>query len=67
MAGIEHGSQISQEHALQRILVNAGAPTTEFNGLAEEGQLCIDTTNKELLINTGTKASNTWTVVGSQT
>ncbi len=30
------------------------------------GSLLIDTTGKKLYINTGTKASPTWTVVGSQ-
>ena len=45
----------------------AGTPTTQFNNIAEKGALCIDTTNGKLLINTNTKASNTWTVVGTQT
>ena len=43
-----------------------GAPTTQFDGTAPKGSLCIDTTNGVLYINTGTKASNTWTIVGSQ-
>jgi hypothetical protein len=47
--------------------LSAGAPTTAFNTIAEKGALCIDTTNAKLYINTGTKASNTWTVVGTQT
>lgn len=52
---------------LDRVLQSAGAPTTQFNDIAPKGQLCIDTTNGVLYINTGTLASNTWTVVGTQT
>ena len=52
------------------ILTNAGAPTSgtsgTFVGKAGPGCLLIDTTNKKLYINTNTKASPTWTVVGSQ-
>jgi hypothetical protein len=44
----------------------AGAPTTQFNNIAAKGALAMDTTNGKLYINTGTKASNTWTVVGTQ-
>lgn len=44
----------------------AGVPSG-LNNIAEKGALCIDTTNAKLYINTGTKASNTWTVVGTQT
>lgn len=44
----------------------AGVPSG-LNNVAEKGALCIDTTNAKLYINTGTKASNTWTVVGTQT
>ncbi len=47
--------------------VTAGVPATSMNGIAEKGALCADTTNGKLYINTGTKASNTWTVVGTQT
>lgn len=46
---------------------SAGVPTTQFNTIAEKGALCIDTTNGKLYINTGTKATATWTVVGTQT
>lgn len=48
---------------------NAGAPTngTTFAGVAPKAALLIDTTNAKLYINTGTQASPTWTVVGSQT
>lgn len=47
---------------------NAGAPTgATFQNVAEKGALLIDTTNAKLYINTGTKASPTWTVVGTQT
>lgn len=33
---------------------------------ANPGSILIDTTGKKLYINTGTKASPTWTVVGTQ-
>ena len=53
------------------ILTNAGAPTdgTTGTGVARcgPGSLCIDYTNAKIYINTNTKASPTWTVVGSQT
>jgi hypothetical protein len=53
------------------ILTNAGAPTSGGSGTgatkAGVGCLLIDTTNAKLYINTGTKASPTWTVVGTQT
>jgi len=52
------------EVALQRIYTNAGVPNAEFDGVAPKGALCIDTTNADLYINTGTKADNTWTLVG---
>ena len=46
----------------------AGAPGgTDFDGEAEIGDLCKDVTNGVLYINTGTKSSPTWTVVGTQT
>ena len=49
---------------------NAGAPTNGTSGTkagrAGKGSLCIDRTNGKLYINTGTLASPTWTVVGSQ-
>jgi hypothetical protein len=69
MPTIEQGTQtVDAEAAHQRILLKAGVPSgTDFNNIAEKGQLCIDTTNAKLYINTGTKASNTWTVVGTQT
>ncbi len=44
----------------------AGVPTTNFNAVAAKGALCTDCTNGKLYINTGTLASNTWTVVGTQ-
>jgi hypothetical protein len=51
-------------------LVNAGAPTNGTSGtaatVAGPGCLLIDTTNKFLYINTNTKASPTWTKVGTQ-
>lgn len=56
------------EVALMRPYINAGAPVngTTFAGIAPKGALLIDTTNAKLYINTNTKASPTWTVVGSQ-
>ena len=51
-------------------VVNAGAPTDGTSGtgagFAGPGCLLIDTTNKFLYINTNTKASPTWTKVGTQ-
>lgn len=50
------------------LMLNAGTPTagTTGAGWLEAGGLVIDTTNKKLFINTGTKASPSFTVVGSQ-
>ncbi|MFT2016298.1 hypothetical protein ACMA1D_10710 [Streptomyces sp. 796.1] len=53
--------------ARQRLYQSAGAPTTQFNGVAPKGALCVDYTNAVLYINTGTKAAATWTKVGTQT
>lgn len=57
------------EGARQRPYENAGAPVngTTLANVAEKGALLSDTTNGVLYINTGTKASPTWTIVGSQT
>lgn len=49
------------------VFVSAGPLTDELDGKAPKGALLIDKTNAVLYINTGTKASNTWTVVGDQT
>lgn len=53
------------------VQVNAGAPSNGTSGTlagyAGKGMLLIDTTNGKLYINTNTKASPTWTVVGAQT
>jgi hypothetical protein len=50
--------------------LSAGTPaagTAGFGaGTLEPAALVLDTTNKKAFINTGTKASPTWTVVGSQ-
>jgi len=52
------------------LFTTAGAPTAgvagDGAGWAGIGSLAIDTTNGKLYINTNTKASPTWTVVGSQ-
>ena len=49
---------------------NAGAPVNgaggTLAGMAGKGALLVDTTNARLFINTGTQASPTWTLVGSQ-
>ena len=58
------GGSLSQGYGPFR---SAGVPTTAFNGFALPGAQCIDTTNAKLYINTGTLASNTWTVAGLQT
>jgi len=50
---------------------NAGVPgggtTGTGAGWAGPGSICSDLTGKKLYINTNTKASPTWTVVGTQT
>lgn len=47
---------------------NAGAPSgSTYAGIAPKGATLTDTTNGKLYINTGTQASPTWTVVGTQT
>jgi hypothetical protein len=52
------------------VMDNAGVPSNGTSGtgagLAAKGSLCTDVTNAKLYINTGTKASPTWTVVGTQ-
>ena len=49
----------------------AGAPVNGTSGTlagkAEKGAQLSDTVNGKLYINTGTKASPTWTLVGAQT
>lgn len=49
-------------------IINAGAPTSggagTGNGLTGPGSLCFDITNKNLYINTNTKASPTWFNLG---
>jgi hypothetical protein len=50
---------------------NAGTPVDGTSGtgagIAGPGSLITDITNKKLYIRTNTKASPTWTLVGSQT
>ena len=50
------------------IFTNAGAPVngTTLDNVAGKGALCIDTTNGELYINTGTLTDSTWVKVGTQ-
>ncbi len=68
MAVIEGGNVI-EGSTLVRTYTNAGAPVTgtTLAGIAEKGALLTDSTNAVLYINTGTKTSPTWTVVGTQT
>lgn len=51
-----------------QIIADAGAPTNGTTGAtwAGIGTLYVDKTAGKLYINTGTMASPTWTVVGSQ-
>lgn len=53
------------------VLHGDGAPTDGVSGtgynIAGKGSLYTDYTNGKLYINTGTKSSPTWTVVGTQT
>ena len=52
------------------IFSNAGTPTDGTSGtgagFAGPGSLVTDTTNAVLYINSNTKASPTWTIVGTQ-
>jgi len=53
------------------LFAHAGEPSDGTSGtkagVAGPGSLCIDVTNGVLYINTNTKASPLWTVVGLQT
>ena len=53
------------------LLIEAGAPVDGTSGtgasFAGPGSLYIDITGTKIYINTNTKASPTWTVVGAQT
>ncbi|MBM3458882.1 MAG: hypothetical protein FJX77_10175 [Armatimonadetes bacterium] len=68
MAVLEQTS-LTLASGLGQPLRNAGAPVngTTYANVAEVGALLLDTTNGKLYVNTGTKASPTWTVVGTQT
>lgn len=46
-------------------LLSAGVPANSVAGFST-GALAIDTANGKLYINTGTAASTTWIVVGTQ-
>lgn len=41
----------------------AGAPTTAFNGIAPKYAICIRDDTGVYHMNTGTLASNTWTII----
>ncbi len=53
-----------------RIIQSDGSPNDGSSGTgagsAGVGSLCVDYSNGKLYINTGSKSSPTWTVVGSQ-
>lgn len=50
------------------LITKAGAPTaSDGQGWAGKGSLLVDTTGGTLYINTGTAASPSWTVAGTQT
>lgn len=67
VAGSDAGAYIGNNVLL---LSNAGVPSNGTTGTgagaAGKGSLCSDYTNGKLYINTGTQASPTWTVVGTQ-
>jgi hypothetical protein len=65
--GVTTSANVQADGSSLGPFTHAGTPTTQLNNIADKGALCIDTTNGKLLINTGTLASNTWTVVGTQT
>lgn len=46
-------------------ILSSGVPTASVAGFSI-GALAVDTVNGKLYINTGTAASATWTVVGTQ-
>jgi hypothetical protein len=54
-----------------QVASHAGAPSDGTAGtgagILSKGALLVDVTNAKLYINTNTKASPTWTVVGAQT
>ncbi len=64
--GVTTSAGVQSDGGAYGPFTHAGAPTTQLNNVAEKGALVIDTTNGKLLINTGTLAANTWTVVGAQ-
>lgn len=71
MANIASSNNAWAGSGLGTPLRNAGAPSNGAAGTyagqnAGPGALLLDTTNGKEYINTGTAASPTWTVVGSQ-
>jgi hypothetical protein len=46
-----------------QVLQKAGVPSTDFDGVAAKGALCIDTTNANIYINAGTLGTNSWKLV----
>lgn len=64
--GVATSANVQSDGGAYGPFTHAGTPTTQLNTIAEKGALVIDTTNGKLLINTGTLATNTWTVVGAQ-
>lgn len=68
--GFRVGGSLSFRGQLPRISVFTGTINTSTTwagqNRAQPGSLLIDATGKKLYINTGTKASPTWTVAGTQ-
>jgi hypothetical protein len=55
------------EGARPRPLTKSTAPVAgDFNGEANKGQMCTDTSTGIVYVNTGTLAATVWTVVGTQ-
>ena len=59
------------EGSSPRPYTNAGAPTNGTSGTlagtAAKGALLVNTSNGKLYVNSGTAASPTWTLIGTQT
>uniref|UniRef100_A0A6M3INL2 Uncharacterized protein n=1 Tax=viral metagenome TaxID=1070528 RepID=A0A6M3INL2_9ZZZZ len=68
MAG-SNESDLVVAGSLRRVWRNAGVPTNgtagTYYGVADPGDLLINTTNMQLYINTNTQASPTWSLVSA--
>lgn len=67
MAIVQRSNVLPEAQAAPEFYKAGALQAGDFNGQAAKGCLAKDTTNGVLYINTGTKASTTWTVVGAQT